>query len=291
MSLEALSFVTMVRGDHEMLAKWVAHYATLVPDRRALHVFLHGPDDRLRALAQGCSVSELPFDPKGENFEEARRDLFFGMVRVLRGYYRQVICVDVDEFITIDPALGVTLADYLDGREFDTSALSPLGFDVVHKRSVETQDADMARPLLGQRSFGFADGVYSKPCIFRKSPRRGTQHIIRNEPWIIDPNIILFHFRFFDLAYGMRVSQQRAQLVEQFDSHAGNHQIGTWRDRVRSMTRVLDQVEAAEPTDLDDARHAFCEKQMSNNQTHGRFVWRDARHGPYRIPDRFMGLV
>jgi len=292
MSVEPMAFVTMVRGDHEMLSRWITHYAALVPDRQALHVFLHGHDERLLEMAKGCSVNVLPFDPSGRGFEDARRNLFFGMVRVLRGYYRHVICVDTDEFLAIDPDLGVTLADYLDGQDFESSALSPVGFDVVQRCSVETEDADMTRPLLAQRSYGFADGVYSKPCIFRRSPRRGTQHMIRNEPWNIDPNLTLFHFRFFDRAYGQRVSRQRAALVAQFDESGAEHNIGTWRDRTAAMERVLTQMDSETPADFDAAaRDAFCERQMHNHRTHGRLVWRDARHGPYCIPQRFKGLL
>lgn len=97
----------------------MAHYAPMVYGPTALHVFLHGEDAELARIAQGASVTTLPYDATGAGFEEARRGLFFGTVRALLGYYRNVIVTDSDEFIVLDPQAGSSL-----GTTW-TSATSP----------------------------------------------------------------------------------------------------------------------------------------------------------------------
>ena len=172
MSFEPICFVTMVRGDHAMLEKWIAHHSKLVANRSALHVFLHGHDPALQKIAEGCSLVTLPFDPSGSSFEESRRQLFFGLAGALRGYYGHVITLDCDEFMTMDPGVGQTLAEYLSTHPFEGAALSPVGFDVVQRSSAEQDPVDFARPILGQRCFGFLDGTYSKP-LYIQTPTKG----------------------------------------------------------------------------------------------------------------------
>lgn len=293
MGMHPLAIVTMVRGDHRMMEKWMAHYAPMVQAPTALHVFLHGEDAELARIAQGASVTTLPYDATGAGFEEARRGLFFGTVRALLGYYRHVIVTDSDEFIVLDPQAGSSLGDYLDQRDIAGIALSPLGFDVVHRTADESDGIVFDRPILSQRSFGFADGSYSKPCIFRRPPQSGNQHELKGEDWVIDPNILLFHLRFFDRELGEQVARAREQQTRQFDSHGTRHDIGTWSDRLARLRRAIQQVNDGEPAPLTgEAADAFAARQVANYESRGkRLMWRDSRHGPYRIPERFRGML
>lgn len=293
MSFEPLCFVTMVRGDHAMFAKWVAYHATLVERRSALHVFLHGEDAQLRRIAEGCSITVLPHDPSGTDFEGARRGLFFNLPGALGGYYRNIIALDCDEFLVVDPALGTTLAAYLDGRETAGSALSPTGLDVIQRLSDEPTPVDMSLPLLEQRSFGMLDGVYCKPCIFRKSPTGGTQHSLKGEAWDIDTNLMLFHFRFFDIAMTDAANRSRMQQVANYNEQGTKHDIGTWADRDRRFRRSLEQIERGEPAELTAAAlRVFHDHQIANYvEKGGRLNWSDTKQGPYRIPDRYKSLL
>ncbi|MGA0617725.1 hypothetical protein [Paracoccus sp. KR1-242] len=293
MSVEPICFVTMVRGDHAMLAKWIAHHSGHVASRSALHVFLHGEDAELHRIAEGCSVITLPFDPTGAGFEDARRQLFFGLAGALRGYYRHVITLDCDEFVVMDPAAGTSLAEHLDAHPFEGPALSPLGFDVVQRRRVEKDPVDMARPILGQRSFGFLDGTYSKPCIFRRQPNGGTQHSLAGEEWEIDPAIFLFHFRFFDVDVSGQLAKDRAAMVQSFNEHGTKHGIGTWTDRDVRLARALKLADAKDCPELTpELVEAFRTGQIDNYKSRGgRFMWKDPRRGPYRIPTRFEGIL
>ncbi|MFG6082005.1 glycosyltransferase family 2 protein [Paracoccus litorisediminis] len=293
MSFEPICFVTMVRGDHAMLEKWIAHHSKLVANRSALHVFLHGHDPALQKIAEGCSLVTLPFDPSGSSFEESRRQLFFGLAGALRGYYGHVITLDCDEFMTMDPGVGQTLAEYLSTHPFEGAALSPVGFDVVQRSSAEQDPVDFARPILGQRCFGFLDGTYSKPCIFRRQPRGGSQHSLAREKWEIDPKIFLFHFRFFDVEYSRQVNAARMALVADFDKQGSDHAIGTWGDREERFARALQSADVADCPDLSpELIEAFRASQLENYQNRGgRFMWRDCRRGPYRLPAQFEGVL
>ncbi len=293
MNLMPVCFVTMVRGDHIMLKKWINHHANMVDNKSALHIFLHGYDPELRAIASECSVVTLPFDPTGEGFEEARRRLFFGLAGALRGYYRHVIILDSDEFIIIDPNLKKTLSEHLCDHTYEGAALSPIGFDVVQRRSEELEPVNFILPILGQRRFGFLDGVYSKPCIFQKQPTGGNQHTLAGEKWEIDPMIFLFHFRFFDIEYSESINNERMALVAEFDKQGANHAIGTWKDRDKKFSKLLKIVDEEEcPPLTSNLVESFRLLQLENYKSRGgRFMWKNSRRGPYEIPARFLNLL
>lgn len=291
---QPLAFVTMVRGDHAMLARWIAHHARFVDSRLALHVLLHGPDPELAALAQGCSVVTLPFDETGTGFEPRRMRLLFGLVGGLTGYYRHVITLDADEFLTPDPDLGQPLHDYLDARSFQGVALSPVGFDLIHRPSAEPGPLDPARPLTAQRRHGRLHVGYCKPCIFRDAPLGGgNQHRLFGEPWQIDPRLMLIHARFADRDAGLLTSRQRMQTLAQFDARGRDHQIGTWARRDRTLQDAIAVIESGPCPDLTLAdRATFAAEQAAlYAERGGRLLWKDGISRGYRLPDDWAGLV
>lgn len=110
---------------------------------------------------------------------------------------------------------------------------------------------------------------------------------------MIDPNILLFHLRFFDRELGEQVARAREQQTRQFDSHGTRHDIGTWSDRLARLRRAIQQVNDGEPAPLTGkAADAFAARQVANYESRGkRLMWRDSRHGPYKIPERFRGML
>lgn len=291
---QPLAFVTMVRGDHLMLARWIDHHARLTESRRALHVVLHGPDDRLEALAQGCSLTVLPYDPAGTAFEPRRAKLFFGLAEALAGYYRHVVTLDADEFLVPDPALPGGLAAHLDATTYEGVALSPLGFDLIHKASVEPDPLDWTRPFTTQRRHGFLHVAYSKPCIFRaRPPRGGNQHRLRHQPWQIDPMLLLVHMRFADAGYAREVSAARMQVLAQYDAAGSDHLIGAWANRDGLLRRTLAQIESEACPDLTIAdRKDFATRQVQIFEERGRvLLWKGGRSDGFRLSDDWVGLV
>lgn len=292
--MKSLAFATMVRGDHDMLRKWVGHYRRLVDDSRSLYVVAHGEDPEVARIADGCSLIVVPYDPSGKDFEEARRGLFWGLVRALKGYHEFVVTLDVDEFLVLDPDIGGRLEDRLRAHQFKGVAVSPLGIDVVHKPSTETDPAPLSQPVLGRRRHGLMQGQYSKPCIFRQPHTGGgTQHELRGQPWDIDTGLVLFHLRFYDRAFAQAQNQARVATFEQFQQHGDSHSVGGWQRRFTMMDRMIGMVEAkrAMPLTADLARD-FADRQSRAYEARGRkFDWRQAKGEIVHIPDRFVGLV
>ncbi|MDE5968170.1 MAG: glycosyltransferase family 2 protein, partial [Muribaculaceae bacterium] len=77
-----------------------------------------------------------------------------------------VIATDADEFLVVDPALGVELADFL-------SALPPhdchsgFGVDVLQHLPTEGK-IDFSKPFLQQRFRGWLYSRYTKPSIITR---------------------------------------------------------------------------------------------------------------------------
>lgn len=284
----------MVRGDYRLLPRWIDHHARLTESRRALHIVLHGPDDRLETMAQGCSLTVLPYDPSGHSFEPRRAKLFFGLAEALTGYYRHVVTLDADEFLVPDPSLPTGLAAHLEGTVFQGAALSPLGFDLVHKPSLEPDTFDWNQSFTRQRRHGFLHVAYSKPCIFRaRPPRGGNQHRLYQQPWQIDPMLLLIHTRFADRSYARAVSAARMETLAQYEAAGSDHRIGNWARRDGLLRRTLAQIERAACPDLTLAdRTAFAAQQVQlYGERNGIVLWQGGRSDGFRLPDDWVGLV
>jgi Glycosyl transferase family 2 len=90
------------------------------------------------------------------------------MVRTLEGLqhelldrYDIVLVTDVDEIITPVPERG-TLGDYLDS--FDEEWVNCLGYEILHLKDREAP-IDLARPILNQRGYWFANDAYDKAAL------------------------------------------------------------------------------------------------------------------------------
>ena len=290
---EILCAATMLRDDYDFLEKWIAHYATMVKDKSHLYVVSHGENPKIRDIAEGCSVMVIPHFDNGSQFEPRRRKMFFGMVAMLNNYFKHVLITDVDEFIVLDPAENMTLAEYLDKKEFEGRVLSPLGFDVVHKPSEERDAFDFARPLTTQRQFGYLEGAYTKPCVFREAPvNGGNAHFINDEPWDIDTNLMLFHMKYFDKDYGQDMAQKRLETVLGYEQLAKTHRIGGWHNRAEKLETTIQRLEqeAVEPL-TEEAAARFAKEIRGDFEARGRFPWATSQRGPFRIPERFVGSV
>ncbi|MEL6588362.1 MAG: glycosyltransferase family 2 protein, partial [Pseudomonadota bacterium] len=239
-----LAAVTMLRDDYDFLQKWLTHYERLTGRREALYVIAHGPNPRIEEMAKGASVLTIPHFDNGSQFEPRRRRLFFGLVQGLLAYYQFVVTTDVDEFIVLDPDAGTDLAGYLRATDFQGAALSPAGFDVVHKPSEEPGAFTFDRPVTEQRRHGYLEGAYCKPCIFRTAPLAGgNAHFLNGEPWEVDPNIVLFHLKHFDRTFGLAMAEKRKDTVLGYEKKARTHRIGGWHNRDLKLGTTIARIE------------------------------------------------
>ncbi|HRO15805.1 MAG TPA: glycosyltransferase family 2 protein [Paracoccus sp. (in: a-proteobacteria)] len=294
MTRAPLAFVTMVRGDHAMLDKWVGHHAALAGGRDALTVISHGADPRHDRLARGCSRLTIPFDPAGDGFEPRRMALLHGLVAGLTGYFRHVVVLDCDEFLIAGPQLSGSLADHLDCRAFEGVALSPVGLDLIHRPSLEPEALDLTRPVIGQRRHGVLHAAYSKPCIFRAPPPAGgNQHRLKGQPWQIDPDLMLVHLRHADRGMATRTGRARMRTVAAFDAAGSDHRIGTWSDRLVRLESAIARVESSPCPDLTRADlTGFAARQRAiHDERGGALDWKRGQSAPLRLPDSYLGRV
>jgi hypothetical protein len=106
-----------------------------------------------------------------------------------------VLGTDVDEFLVVDPALGVSLPEFLSG--LDTRgrvSFSGLGCDIVQNLNCE-KALDRSAGLLAQRSYVYLSTRYTKTTVLCKPVPWGSGfHRTRKGNYHIERDLYLFHF-------------------------------------------------------------------------------------------------
>lgn len=188
-----VAVITSVRNDRMFTKKWIDYYSAQF-GAQSLFMVLDGFDQAVPDPAFGINTIRVPFIArhvvKGEKSRAARAS---HLAAALFENYDIVIAVDIDEFLVVDPSLGVGLRDYLSGIEGHAS-VSGLGIDVIEKSSVEAAlQTDWG--FLEQRSFGILSHRYTKPAVAFQAVRWGSgQHRVKGQNFHIDPNLFIFHF-------------------------------------------------------------------------------------------------
>jgi hypothetical protein len=277
--LKRIAAITSVRNDTMFLSRWIAHYgAAFGPEN--LHVIIDGMDQPVPAPETGVNVIRVEYVPRSVvagDKERARRAS--ALAKDLLQSVDLVIGTDVDEFLIVDPALGVSLADYLSRAEVPGS-LSALGLDVVRHLDKEGP-IDRTRPFLDQRRFAKISDRYTKALILSEPLNWGSgQHRVRGRNFRLDPNLYLLHFGSVDRA----VSEARASDVDRIKEGWAAHQ--------KRRDALFDEVRQADPVAADQ-RFASARREM--NLRRSPLKWNKPgrlRSGAVVVlPDRFTGLV
>lgn len=190
--------VTMVRNDEFFLRRWTAYYGKeLGPEN--LFVFLDGMDQPLPDWCPGVNVVAKERVPgQVAAADRGRIDFISEQAAGLLQSYDMVIGTDVDEFLVVDPALNVTLADFLSSLPEKTS-FSGLGIDVGQHTGLENE-LDDSKSFLLQRHHAVLSTRYSKASVITRPVRWGSGfHRIRNGNFHIVKDLYLFHFGCVDL--------------------------------------------------------------------------------------------
>lgn len=233
-----LAVMTMVRGDHHWARLWLEHYLKHVQSRRDIYVIIHGADEELAEIFKGCSVNFAPVADEGqENFEWKRLDFEHFFVRGLQAYFHCVLLVDIDEFVFPAPGIDAPLSEYLPDIHQGEMVRSSLGFEVFDDMTQPHTPLDLSKPILGQRPLAYCNAQYSKPCAFYFNFGAGTHHRIFGAPWIIDPDLLLFHMRYCDRELRREYMAQRKGYYSE-QKQAGRATSGSWA-RPREMYKKL----------------------------------------------------
>ena len=196
--MKRICALTMVRNDDFYLKKWTAYYGRELGEEN-LYIFLDGKD---QPIPDWCPKAHITaYDKiKGQvvEAEKGRLALLSQKAAELLESYDLVIGTDADEFLIVDPALGIGLAEYLSSKDIKIS-LSGLGVDVGQNTKEETGIIEN-EPFLRQRHYARLSTRYSKPSVLAAPVVWGSGfHRIKGHNFHIAKDLYLFHFGYFDL--------------------------------------------------------------------------------------------
>ena len=193
-----IAALTMVRNDDFYLEKWVKYYGEQL-GKENLYIFFDGTDQKIAPFCEGTNA--FLHEKIGNQVVQAEKGRLAFLSEQAAGLlsegYDLVIGVDADEFIVVDPKLGLSLAEYLSAQKIEVS-LSALGLDFGQKLG-EEGDIRSDRPFLRQRRYAQIGTRYTKPSIVAAPCRWGSGfHRIKGHNFHIGKDLYLLHFGYFD---------------------------------------------------------------------------------------------
>lgn len=190
--------LTMVRNDEFFLRKWVAYYSAQIGAAN-LYVYFDGEDQVVPDFCEGINVCVRERVPgQVAAADRGRIDFLSSQASELLKNYDMVIGTDVDEFLVVDPQLGVSLSEFLSRLPARVS-YSGLGIDVGQHLGKESE-IDESVSFLKQRHYARLSTRYSKSTVITKPIRWGSGfHRVRNTNFKIIKDLYLFHFGCVDM--------------------------------------------------------------------------------------------
>ena len=193
-----IATLTMVRNDDFFLRKWVEYYGSEL-GKENLYIYYDGEDQAIGDFCQGTNVFVHPKIGTQVVTAEKGRLKFLSQkaAELFAQGYDLVIGVDADEYIVVDPKLGVGLGEYLSSQSIDV-CLSPLGLDFGQKLG-EEDDLSMESSFLSQRHYAQIGTRYTKPSIIAQPCRWGSGfHRVKGHNFHIAKDLYLLHFGYAD---------------------------------------------------------------------------------------------
>lgn len=289
-----MAAVTMVKGDHEFLSRWIGYYGPLI-GRENLYVLRHGPDPEIDRIAKGANIVHLPDTGDKSGFDRRRWATLSQFTSGLTLYYNWVLCTDVDEIVAPDPATGQRLPDYLDSLFASGQAprvISPFAIEIVHTPASEPEPILPDRPILSVRRNFRLNSNYAKPCITRGRITFSIGgHGSTTRDVTLDPRLFLFHLRYMDDRLSRARLTARKAWVEQKSGPLAEGARGgsTWHQGTESFEALSQLVPVEERAEFPD----FVQK-MREGRTQadtGNWFFRSMRSAElYRLPPRFGAL-
>lgn len=284
----------MVRGDAFFLARWVAHYAAIVP-RQHLFILIDGFDQTAPPEAAGCQCLILPRVPIGPGWEMRRWQMLADFAATLLGRFDIVVMNDVDELLVNDPATGVPLLQAI-GRAQEVGVISPFALEIIHRPDLEPQVLDPSQPILGQRRHVRINATYCKPCIISQPVRWSLGGHYSDFPTLhLDDSLFLFHLRYIDRT--MLLDRQAARhAMMQANATAGGKIAGpSWAKSVEEIDGFLGSFMAHGAPEATDLRFDWQRKRIRAKWEFdaAQGVWRHPtlhNRRSYCLPDRVLGL-
>lgn len=229
----------MVRNDEFFLRKWVEYYGSEL-GRENLYIYYDGED---QVPPDFCRDTNAFIHSKIGNHvvaaEKGRlKFLSERAAELFRKGYDLVIGVDADEYIVVDPKLGVGLREFLSGQDIDV-CLSPLGLDFGQKLD-EEGDLSMGSSFLSQRHYAQIGTRYTKPSVIAQPCRWGSGfHRVKGHNFHIASDLFLMHFGYAD-----------SKILEERLGDADRMAQG-WRKHIYKRSRTIKYATEKKARDFD----------------------------------------
>ncbi len=193
-----IAAITMARNDTFFLSRWIKYYGGEIGTEN-LYIYLDGTDQEIPENAGNAHITKLPHtDMSRSAGDKYRINLISNLANKLLQEYDIIIGCDCDEFLIVDPALGVSLSEYLSSKKINTT-LSGLGLD-VGQNLIHESELDKTQSFLSQRRYALLSTRYTKPVVLNRPVRWGSGfHSVHGHNFHIDPNLYLLHFGAVDM--------------------------------------------------------------------------------------------
>lgn len=278
--MKKIAAITMARNDDFYLRKWVAYYGSQL-GRENLYIYLDGLDQTVGDYCEGTHAQAVEKIGNQVVAAEKGRLSFLSekAARLMADGYDLVIGVDADEFIVVDPALGLSLPEYL-SRVKVKGSLSALGLDFGQKLGEEA-DITEDRPFLQQRHYAQIGTRYTKPSILAQPLRWGSGfHRIKGHNFHIAKDLYLLHFGYFDL----KRLEDRFRDKDRLDQGWGKH--------MRKRSRTIRLVTELRARDFDRWTRR---SRVAQTLLRPPYAWNKpgmlGLRIVVRIPERFWNIV
>lgn len=240
--LKKIAAITMARNDEFFLNRWIAYYGGEIGEEN-LYIYLDGMDQKVPSHAGHANIKKFPHhDQAVQRGDKTRILMLSDLARDLfaRGYDIVIGC-DCDEFLIVDPALNMTLREYLSAKKIGTS-LSGLGMDVGMDLNTESA-LDPSLPFLAQRKYALLSTRYTKPVVLARPATWGSGfHSVKGHNFHIDKNLYLLHFGGVDLdMIKNKIGDRNASWAHHLKKRARTIDIIT-RARHKNMPKALARI-------------------------------------------------
>lgn len=217
--MKKIAAITMVRNDDFFLRKWVEYYGREL-GKENLYIYYDGEDQTIGEFCQGTNAYiHSKIGTQVVSAEKGRlKFLSNKATELFANGYDLVIGVDADEYIVVDPKLGVSLRESLSSYDIDV-CLSPLGLDFGQKLG-EEGDLSLEETFLRQRHYAQIGTRYTKPSIIAQPCQWGSGfHRIKGHNFHIAKDLYLLHFGYAD----KRILEERLGDTDRIAQGWGKH--------------------------------------------------------------------
>ena len=198
-NIKRIAAITMARNDDFFLSRWIKYYGEQIGTEN-LYIYLDGLDQTAPSNAGKANIKKLPHKEEAVQRGDKTRIILLSSLanELFKKGYDIVIGCDCDEFLIIDPALNISLKEYLSTIKNKTS-VSGLGLDIGQDLNSEKK-LDINKNFLEQRSYALLSTRYTKPVVLMKPATWGSGfHSVKGHNFHIDKNLYLLHFGGVDL--------------------------------------------------------------------------------------------